>query len=380
MAHPLWILSVLCLSVALGEWLVRHTWLHHLGSALLVIVLAAAAANLGIIPPFDPSIGVYTGIFDYVAPLAIFLLMLRVRLRGLLKIGTPMLLLFLLGTLGTVVGVVCGMTLIDGARAFGEWRGPMAGMFVGTYTGGSVNFNAVALHYGVNDQPTLYTGAAAVDSAMTTVWMAVTVFLPRVMGRRAATASERDSALSMLEDDTESTSPTDLALLLGLGGLGVWGSGAMSDALSAFLGRELPSILILTTLALLLAQIPAVQRLRGIKLCGWLAVMIFLAVIGALCDLEALAGLGALGVSLIWFVTIAVAVHGLVVFVPTWLFRLDSQMAAVASQANIGGGTSALALARSSGRGDLTLPAILVGSLGNALGTYLGFLTAGWLA
>jgi len=215
---------------------------------------------------------------------------------------------------------------------------------------------------------------------MTTVWMAVTVFLPRVMGRRTATETERNSAAAMREDDTESTSPTDLALLLGLGGLGVWGSGAIADAISQLLGRAVPSILILTTLALLLAQIPAIQRLRGVKLCGWLAVMIFLAVIGALCDLEALAGLGAIGVSLIWFVTIAVAVHGLVVFIPTWLFRIDPQMAAVASQANIGGGTSALALARSSGRGDLTLPAILVGSLGNALGTYLGFLTAGWLA
>ncbi len=49
---------------------------------------------------------------------------------------------------------------------------------------------------------------------------------------------------------------------------------------------------------------------------------------------------------------------------------------AVASQANIGGGTSALALARSLNRPDLVLPAILIGSLGLALGTYLGFFTA----
>jgi uncharacterized membrane protein len=51
-------------------------------------------------------------------------------------------------------------------------------------------------------------------------------------------------------------------------------------------------------------------------------------------------------------------------------------VAAVASQANIGGGTSALALARSLGRRDLVLPAILVGSLGTALGTYLGLAVA----
>ena len=65
------------------------------------------------------------------------------------------------------------------------------------------------------------------------------------------------------------------------------------------------------------------------------------------------------------------------------LFRLWPQsrdMAAVASQANIGGGSTALATARSIGRPELGLPAILVGSLGTALGTYLGFLTVLWLA
>ena len=61
------------------------------------------------------------------------------------------------------------------------------------------------------------------------------------------------------------------------------------------------------------------------------------------------------------------------------LGKIDPVTASVASQANVGGGTSALALARSLGRSDLVLPAILVGALGNAVGTYLGFLTAGYL-
>ena len=52
----------------------------------------------------------------------------------------------------------------------------------------------------------------------------------------------------------------------------------------------------------------------------------------------------------------------------------------VASQAGVGGGTSALALARSLGRPDLTAPGILAGALGTALGTYLGFAVTGWLA
>jgi uncharacterized membrane protein len=136
-----------------------------------------------------------------------------------------------------------------------------------------------------------------------------------------------------------------------------------------------PSILILTTLALLLAQIPAIQRLPGTHLIGWTAVMLFLAAIGALCDLGALARLGSLAPSLVALVGITIAVHGLAVFGGAALLRLDPTVAAVASQANIGGGTSALALATSLDREDLELPAILVGSLGNAIGTYLGFLT-----
>ena len=77
--------------------------------------------------------------------------------------------------------------------------------------------------------------------------------------------------------------------------------------------------------------------------------------------------------------TVIVAVHGAVSFGLGALFRIDPDIVAVASQANIGGGTSALALARSLDRPDLTLPAILVGSLGYGIGTYLGFLTGEYL-
>jgi uncharacterized membrane protein len=70
---------------------------------------------------------------------------------------------------------------------------------------------------------------------------------------------------------------------------------------------------------------------------------------------------------------LAVLLHGiLTIFLGGLLYR-DWQMIAIVSQANVGGGTSAIALAETFDRKELILPAILVGSLGNALGTYLGF-------
>ncbi|NIQ93200.1 MAG: DUF819 family protein, partial [Desulfuromonadales bacterium] len=161
--------------------------------------------------------------------------------------------------------------------------------------------------------------------------------------------------------DRESLDPLGGALLLGLGCAAVWFSAWLHDYLNIAWGVEVPTVLLLTGLALILAQSRLIHRLPGIRVTGWLAVMIFLAAIGTLCDVASVARLGDLGPRLVGFVGVVVAVHGLLVFASARLLRLDPAMAAVASQANIGGGTSALALARSLGRPDLALPAILVG-------------------
>jgi uncharacterized membrane protein len=150
-----------------------------------------------------------------------------------------------------------------------------------------------------------------------------------------------------------------------------YASAALGDA-----GWNVPSILILTALALALAQFPLFATLRGTRVLGMFAVYLFLAVIGAFCDVVRLVGLGRTGLLLLGFATTLVAVHGLFTFTAARLLRIDPETAAVASQANIGGGTSALAVARSLGRGDLVVPGILIGSLGNAIGTFLGFWAA----
>ena len=382
--EPLFLLAVLSLNVALSEWLVRKTFLRHLGTALLVIVVTAIVANVGLIPTYSDEIPVYRGTFAFVAPLAIFWLLLGVRLKDVVSAGRPMLLLFGLGAIGTSTGVLLGMSLVNGPEVFGDMHHALGGMFVGTYTGGSVNFNAIALEYDVVKDGALYAGAAAVDSLMTTVWMAVNLVVPRILARRWPGARETETLETPevdlgIGDDTESLHPIDLGWLVALGGLSV----ALSNSLAAWMreawGIALPSILILTTLALILAQLPVVARLRGTRTLGMYAVYLFLAVIGALCDVEALRSIGSLGLWIFLFVCVVLAVHGAIVYGAAALGKIDPVTASVASQANVGGGTSALALARSLGRSDLVLPAILVGALGNAVGTYLGFLTAGYL-
>ena len=386
MSASLFVAAVLCGLVALSEWLVRKTPARHIGSALLVILLTAVVANLGLIPTgstAEAPVPVYDGIFSILAPLSIFWLLLGVDLRAVLRAGPAVVGMFLIGTAATAVGVLVGMWVVKGPETIGPSFNALGGMFAGTYTGGSLNFNAVAIGYRVMEDGPLFAGAVAVDNIVTTVWIMATLALPRLLipfwpTRTAAVdaPAAAEGPLLGIEDDTETLHPLDLGLILGLGLGALWVSEWAVGALAAA-GMAIPGILILTVVALVIAQFPIAARLKGARLLGMVGVYLFLAVVGAFCDVVALQRLGSLGMTLLAFTSIAVAVHGLVVFGVARLFKVDLAIAAVTSQANVGGGTSALALARSLGRDDLVLPAVLVGSLGTALGTFVGFWVAG---
>ncbi|QDU94993.1 DUF819 family protein [Lignipirellula cremea] len=411
MTDPVFILCVLGVVIVVAELLTRYTPARHLGATLLVMILAAVLANLGVIAiPQGEKTPFYDGVLNWVTSFAIFWLLLRVNLRDLLQAGRPMIALFLIGSLGTAVGVVLGMWAVDGKVVFGESYRGIGGVFAGTYTGGAVNFNALAMAYGVNKQGVLFGGITVVDNVLTTVWMMATIAIPLAAQRlwRAAKADSQEGRLQNLTsagdgptdrpstelqqaeetgrmadplefaEDQELLHPVDLGVLLALGA----GSIYLSDVTHLWLieeGMIVPSVVILTTLALVLAQLPVVQRTRGSQVLGMFAMYLFLAVIAAACDLAALWANGRMGLVLFALAGIVIMVHALFTFGAAALFRIDLATAAIASQANIGGATTALAVARSLNRRDLAAPGVLVGSLGYALGTYLGFFVARYL-
>lgn len=352
------------------------------GIALLVIVLGAVFANTGLLPSqANPT---YDFIFEYVAPASLFLMLLDVNLTQLKKTGFPILILFLLGSLGTVLGVFVATLLIKDGPLFEGLYPALAGMLAGTYTGGSINFNAVALHYRVMDQGLVYTSAVAADNVVTTLWFFVTIAVPVLLGRwfplkkMKATTPEIHGNPDKVEDEAAQLNIRTLSLWIGLSAFGLlftnWITGIFKG-----MGWNIPGMIVITTLALILAQIPALYRQKGNMFLGSWGIYLFLAVVGAYCDFGALAEAGELALLLLGFIAITMLGHGLVVFLGCYLLRYDWDMAAIASQANIGGGTTAMALAKNFGRNELILPAILIGSLGNALGTYLGFMVAGLL-
>ena len=368
--NPIYVLTVLCLMVVLSVYVGKLKWGKNLGgAALLVIVFTAIIANLGLIPSASNSIPLYDGVFGYLAPIAIFYLLLGANLRAIKKAGIPMIVLFLMGSLATVIGILAAWYLISPEKVLGENAATIAGMLTGTYTGGSVNFNAVALAYDFQKQGVLYAGTIAVDNVITAIWMVITLALPVVLRRLLKDKKIGNPNAAKADSEEDSIDLPSLGWLLFLG-------------LSSFLVSEwieqlvpaIPSILTISTIGILLAQTNFVTKLKGGHTLGLYLVYLFLAVIGAYCEISSVLALKEVGLMLFFFTATAVLIHGVFVFLLGGFAFRDWEMVSIASQANIGGGTSAIALAESFNRNELILPAILVGTLGNALGTYLGFL------
>jgi uncharacterized membrane protein len=378
------LLTVLCVCVALADTLSRHSVGKHVGGAIIVIAIVALLANLGVVPTATQAPPLYGQLLSVGAPVSIFLMLLDVHLAALKRAGGLMLTAFFLGAVGTIAGVFIAGWLTGIDQWLGEFSAPLMGMYTATYIGGGANFNAMALHYDLLQEGNLFAAATAVDNVVTVCWLAALLVIPRLIHRFMPHRQRADEgageAPAAAHEHVETTPGLrDLAVLLAMAFGAHWLSLQLS-AWTASLGYSVPSILILTTLALIAAQFPMVRRLNGAQMLGTYGAYLFLAVIGAYCDIGALAGMGQLGLMLLLFVSLAVLIHGIVLFGGGLLLKQDPEVLAIASTANIGGSTTVLPMARSFGRMELLLPGILVGSLGNAVGTYLGFMVVRVLA
>jgi uncharacterized membrane protein len=398
---PLALAAAVTAVAALGFWLERRfPWAEKLGASLLVIALGALLSNLGLVPARSE---IYDAVYGPVTSLAIVWLLLAVDLRDLRAAGLRMLGAFALAVAGTVAGAF-GAVLLFGAVA-GEETWKLAGTLVGTYTGGGLNFAAVGRALGLPES--LFAAAAAADNAVTALWMVATLLLPRWLGRfyprppgdakaadsgkgRPGNGGRSPESSGRSKETSQRMSPVlreraeepgadllapvplhllDLAVLLALG----LGLQLAAEATARALPWPVPPIVWLTTFALAVAQVPAVRCLQGALHLGTLALNLFFVVIGIG---SRVAEILAVGLEVFYFTAAVVLIHGLVTFVLARLARLDVETTAVASQAAVGGPSTAMALAIARRRPGLALPGLMAGLLGYAVGTYLGLAVA----
>ena len=349
---------VILLLTALGWWLSRSTaWGRQLGMTMVVLLLGLVVTN---ITGWQPSKAAAGWVSGPLTSLAIAQLLLAVDLRRVWPDARRLLTPFVASVLLTLVAVLLG------GLVFGPWLGAersvLAGVFTATFTGGSLNFVSVAR--ALQPPEALLLLATAADHVVFAIWFALSLLIGKRSDQPAVEPAGTYASLGA--EDLQQPVLLSWSLLWGLGVL----------LISQLLGQlfpAVPSILLLTTVALVAAQLPGQMSRRGCYGSGLLLIQPFFVVIGLS---SPVAGLLAEGIPVLLFAAWIVALQGVVLLLLRRWRRWSLGATLVASQAAIGGPSTALALATSIGRSDLALPSVAIGLFGYLLGTYLGLIAA----
>ena len=358
--HPLSVFLILAIVVWVAVFLeTRFALFKALSAALVGILLAMVLSNVGLIPAQNKA---YDVLIDPGISLGIVLILLSVNISTIRSAGGPMLLAFGLGAIGTAVGAFISALVLAPLIGPETWK--LAGQFMGTYNGGGVNFAALGRAFDTSSE--MFSAAIAADVLLTALWMAACLVAPLFFSRRQSVqrSGEQDGLIGSLYKSTP-VRLQDAALLVIIALGAVW--------LAKHLGTlvpGIPEVLWLTTIALAVGQVPYIRQLSGAGLWGYYLLLLFLATNGAQSVVK---NIIVIGPGVLYFAIGTVVLHGVCVFGLGLLFRLDATTLAIASQANVGGPASAMALATARGAADRVLPGVAVGLLGYAMGNYTGF-------
>lgn len=388
-SDPFQVLVVLVGIVFLATWLdKKYKWARNLSPVLLILAIGAIASNLRLIPTeTSDDFSLYGDIMDFTIPFAVCLVLFQVQLRDLNKVGLQMLCAFGIACIGVFIGAVGGAVILSEQLGPDSWK--LAGPFTGTYTGGSLNFNALWHEFQVGDGA-LFGAANAVDNLTFLPIFFFLLIVPERLIRFFPVAKrwEKDQDETHDAPHKHTDPPLNiyslaaltfaaLAVML-LSDMTALGLKHLATTLAedSFLRNSLsniPSILILTTYALILAQFPRIAALDGPHEIGSYAFYLFFAAIGATCNIGSAIASGPV---LFLYVSIIIVFGMAFLFGMGRLCKMDPRVLACAAMAAKTGPAPVLALVEAKEWRGLALPGVLVGMLGYAIGNYLGTFAA----
>ncbi|MCJ1748102.1 DUF819 family protein [Mammaliicoccus sciuri] len=373
------LVGIAALSIFLEQ---RYQFAAKLTGAIIALIGAMILSNLNIIPIESP---VYDQVWEYVIPLAIPLLLFRSNIFKIWKESRRLLFIFLISSVGTVVGVAVGFLLL---HQFIPELDKIGAMMTGSYIGGGVNFAALSTKFQTPGE--LVSATVVADNSVMAFYFIVLITLPNMKF-----VKKYFKRLYTSNDDTNSNqaeaywkrneiSLKDIAYSISIAFALVAISFKISELVNEYIPKNnhfmeiLVSIigdqfLLLTTLTLVTVAMFSkfFENLNASDELGTFLIYIFFVVIGVPASIPIIIKTAPL---LFIFVAVILIFNLSITLFFGKLFKFNIEEMLLASNANAGGPTTAAALAISKGWQGLVGPILIIGTLGYVIGNYVGTL------
>ena len=389
-------MSVMLISVAVSVYLEQtYAWASRISGAVIALIFALVLVNTNIIPPHAE---LYDDIvWGYVVPIAIPLLLLQTNIVKIWRETGRLLIIFLIGAAGTICGALIGCVLLGSAI---DGLPKVAAMMTGSYIGGGVNFTALADAFKVSG--TLVSSTIVADNLNMAIYFLILLAIAgNAFFRRVYTHPLIDAVEKNGESDEGKTlaaqywgrkdiSLRDIAMCVTYAVVVVTVSKFIGATLgtvispdanwftkmcNTFLGSQYVWITLISMIFATFFEKQA-SSMNGAQEIGTFFIYMFFFVIGVPASImEILTNAPLLFV----FCLIMVVVNMLFCLIGGKMLGFALEDILVASNANIGGPTTAAGMAISQGWNALVGPAMLVGTLGYVIGTYLGIIVGSLL-
>ncbi|WP_432665716.1 DUF819 family protein [Wukongibacter baidiensis] len=365
----------------------KYQWAAKVSGAIIALVGALVLSNLKIIPTDAPA---YDQVWGYVVPLAIPLLLFKCDIKKIWRESGRILIIFLISSVGTMLGATLGY--ISLSKYIPDLT-KVAAMMSGSYIGGGVNFAAMAGSFEVPGE--LVSAAVVADNLLMALYFFVLIAIPSIgFFRKHFSHPHVDEVERVGTNDNKTLAANywgrkeislkDIAFAIST----AFAIVAVSAEIAKWFGLIIPTTnpvlnvlnsllsnkyLLITTLTMLGATLfpNYFSNIKGSQEIGTFLIYIFFVVIGVPASISLILQRSPL---LLLFCAVMVGMNMLVTFGMGKLLKFNLEEIILASNANIGGPTTAAAMAISKGWIELIGPIMVVGTLGYIIGNYFGII------
>lgn len=355
----------------------KFSAMNKIGAVLIAYFFGLVIGNSGIMPEGVKEL--QEKFSEVSVLLAIPLLLFSTNVRQWMKIAGKTMLSGLLVAVAVIITVVSGFYLFMGDVDEG-WQ--VAGLLTGVYTGGTPNMAAIKTALNVDSD--LFIITHTYDMLVCTVFIILALsvfqrfgllFLPKFKSVNGKNSIKQDEKIAELESFVDILTKKNMPNILKGIGLSVLivGVGAGVSMLVPKDFSTVTAILTITSLGILLALIPKINKIPKTFHSGIYFILIFSLVVSSMGDLTTISN-----ISTDIFLYVVYVVFGITIltFIFSAIFKIDVDTTIITMTSLIFSPPFVPVVAAKLKNKEIIISGLTVGIIGYALGNYLGIMIA----